>query len=108
MKESPDTQLIQILKSLSAAEAQNRLMRITDRNLAICMLYMDDPDRNIVLDRLGKMKRERIKQELAYVQHLRLRYPQYKSVIEKVIVSIVAGKDVAPQSYIRPLRNDRL
>ncbi|MFO7731448.1 MAG: hypothetical protein R6V86_11875 [Spirochaetia bacterium] len=68
---------------------------------------MDNPDRNIVLDRLGKMKRERIRQELAYVQHLRLRYPQYKSVIEKVIVSIVAGKDVAPQSYIRPLRNDR-
>lgn len=107
MKESPDAQLIKILKTLSPAEAQNRLMRITDRNLAICMLYMEASDRNIVLDRLGTMKRQRIKQEVAYVQHLRLRYPQYKSVIEKVILSIVGGKDVAPQSYIRPLRNDK-
>ena len=107
MQESSDTQLIKILKSLSPAEAQNRLMRVTDRNLAICMLYMDVSDRNVVLDRLGKMKRQRIKQEFVYVQHLRLRYPQYKSVIEKVILSIVGGKNVAPQSYIRPLRNDR-
>lgn len=107
MNESPDKRLIKILKGLPPAEAQNRLMRITDRNLAICMLYMEDMERNVLLGRLGKMKRDRVQQEHGYVKHLRLRYPQYRSVIEQVIISLVGGKDIGPRSYIRPIKHDR-
>jgi len=105
MTEAPDKRLIKILQSLSPAEAQNRLMRISDRNLAICTLYMEDVERNILLGRLGKAKRDRVQQERGYVEHLRLRYPQYRSVIEQVILSLAGGKDIGPRSYIRPIKN---
>lgn len=105
MTETPDKRLIKILHSLSPAEAQNRLMRITDRNLAICTLYMEDFERTILLERLGKAKRDRVQQELGYVRHLRLRYPQYRSVIEQVIISLAGGRDISPRSYIRPIRD---
>ena len=107
MNETPDKRLVKLLRGLTPAESQNRLMRITDRNLAICMLYMEDVERNLLLGRLGKMKRDRVVQELAYVKHLRLRYPQYRSVIEQVIISLAGGKDIGPRSYIRHIKNDR-
>jgi len=107
MNESPDKRLIKILKALPPADAQNRLMRITDRNLAICMLYMENVERTILLGRIGKMKRDRVQQELGYVKHLRVRYPHYRSVIEQVIISLVGGKDIGPRSYIRPIKDDR-
>mgnify|MGYP006296943543 CR=1 FL=1 len=105
MIESPDKRLIKILQSLSPAEAQNRLMRVTDRNLAICTLYMEDVQRTILFGRLGRVKRDRVQQELGYVRHLRLRYPQYRAVIEQVILSLAGGKDSGPRSYIRPIKN---
>ena len=107
MKEAPDKRLLKIIRGLSPAEAQNRLMRVTDRNLAICLLYMEEIERNLLLGRLGKMKQDRVQQELGYVEHLRLRYPHYRSVIEQVIISIAGGKDIGPRSYIRPIKNDR-
>ncbi len=107
MKEAPDKRLLKIIKGLTPAEAQNRLMRVTDRNLAICLLYMEEFERNLLLGKLGKMKRGRVEQELGYVKHLRLRYPHYRSVIEQVIISLAGGKDMGPSSYIRPIKNDR-
>lgn len=107
MNEAPDKRLVKILQGLTPAEAQNRLMRITDRNLAICMLYMEEFERNLLLHRLGKMKRDRVAQEVTYVRHLRLRYPQYRSVIEQVIISLAGGRDMGPRSYIRPIKHER-
>lgn len=103
MRESPDKRLIKIIQTLPQADAQNRLMRVSDRNLAICMLYMEEIERNLLLNRLGRTKRDRVRQEIGYVQHLRIRYPQYRSVIEQVIISLSAGKNIGPSSYIRPL-----
>ena len=105
MKESPDKRLIKIIQALSLADAQNRLMRVSDRNLAICMLYMEEVERNFLLNRLGRIKRDRVRQEIGYVQHLRIRYPLYRSVIEQVIISVAAGKNMGPSSYIRPLNH---
>ena len=102
--ESPEQRLLKIIRILPDAEIQNRLMRITDRELAICMLYMEADQRPAVLDVLGNVKRQRVLQEIGYVNHLRLRYPQYRTVIEKVI-GVLTGQDEGNiRSYIRPYR----
>jgi len=102
--ESPEERLLKLLRNLPAAEAQNRLMRISDRELAICMLYMDPPNRGRLLGLLGSAKRQRVSQETGYVSHLRLRYPQYRQVIEKVIGVLSGYERGSIRSYIRPVR----
>ncbi|MDY7027808.1 MAG: hypothetical protein SVR04_05890 [Spirochaetota bacterium] len=79
-------------------------MRITDRELAICMLYMDEKERPRILNTLGNTKRQRVVQEIGYVSHLRLRYPQYRVVIEKVIGVLTGSDDGSIRSYIRPVK----
>ena len=102
--ESPEQRLLKIIRSLPPAEVQNRLMRITDRELAICMLYMEKTEYPLLLDPLGKAKRQRILQEISYVNHLRLRYSQYRVVVEKVIDVLTGRDDGSIRSYIRPIR----
>lgn len=102
--ESPDQRLIKLIRSLPPQEAQNRLMRVTDRELAISILYMEKPEQKLVLQRLGASKSRRVRQELDYVSHLRLRYPQYRDVIEQVIERISGRSDGSIRSYIRPRR----
>lgn len=79
-------------------------MRITDRELAICMLYMDEKERPRILTTLGNVKRQRVMQEIGYISHLRLRYPQYRVVIEKVIGVLTGSEDGSIRSYIRPFK----
>lgn len=102
--DSPEQRLLKIMKVLPHAEVHNRLMRITDRELAICMLYIEENQRPAILNLLGSVKRQRVIQEIGYVSHLRLRYPQYRMVIEKVI-GVISGQDEGNiRSYIRPYR----
>lgn len=104
-KFSPDQRLFQLLISLPPQDVQNRLMRITDREIAISTIYMEDRERNVLLGFLGQVKRERVRQEIAYVEHLRLRYPQYQAVIEQVIAVVSGRSDGSVRSYIRPIRD---
>ena len=65
---------------------------------------MEEFNRQTVLGRLGKAKRKRVAQEISYVKHLRLRYPHYQTVVEKVI-GVLTGKEKGSiGSYIRPYR----
>lgn len=104
-KLSPDQRLFHLLISLPPQDVQNRLMRITDREIAISTIYMGDRERNVLLGFLGHVKRERVMQEIAYVEHLRLRYPQYQAVIEQVIAVVSGRRDGSVRSYIRPIRD---
>ncbi len=102
--DSPEQRLLKIIRIIPPAEVQNRLMRITDRELAICLLYMDEKERPRILNTLGNVKRQRVIQEIGYVSHLRLRYPQYRVVIEKVIGILTGSDDGSIRSYIRPFK----
>jgi len=102
---TPDRRLYRLATALPPRDVQNRLMRITDRELAISMLYLDDSERRVMLGFLGRVKRDRVTQELSYVQHLRLRYPQYRRVIEQVIAFLSGRSDGSVRSYIRPIRD---
>lgn len=103
--DSPDQRLYTLITTLPPQEVQNRLMRITDREIAISLIYMGDRERKVLLGFLGQAKRNRIRQEMAYVEHLRLRYPHYRLVIEQVIAVVSGRSDAAVRTYIRPVRD---
>ncbi|HDQ13260.1 MAG TPA: hypothetical protein ENN41_00395 [Sediminispirochaeta sp.] len=104
MAETPDQKLLRLLSRLQAQEAQNRLLRLSDRDLAISMLYLDEMQRNLVLSLLGNKKRERVEQEQRYVSRLRLTYSQYRVVIDRVNRYLEHGGQTGLSSYIRPRR----
>ena len=100
----PDRVLAGLLHSGKHADVQNILMRISDRELAICTIYMEEKDIAFLLSFLPVVKQDRVKQEQIYVARLNLRYPQYRTVIDDVILRLkgLAGDGI--RSYIRPKR----
>ncbi len=102
---SPELRLIRVLSALAPAEASNRLMRRSDRELAISLLSMERENRERVLSFLGRVKRKRVEEELRYVERMGLRYADYRRAIEGVTAGIISGRGETLRSYIRPRRN---
>lgn len=98
----PDKVLADLIRSGSSASVQNILMRISDRELAISMIYMEKKDISLLLSFLPKVKQDRVKQEQGYVARLNLRYPQYRIVIDDVILRLKGLSGGGIQSYVRP------
>jgi hypothetical protein len=101
---SADQQLLAYMRTLTAAEIQNRLMRLSDRDIAIALLYFDQGERAYLLSYLGHRKRERVEQELGYIKGMRIRYDQYKPAIERVLETFRKGGGSDRRGYIRPIR----
>jgi len=99
---TPDKVLANLLKAGTHSNIQNILIRISDRELAICMLYLSEKDEIFLLSFLSSVKQNRIKQEQVYVKSLHLRYPQYRTVIDNVILRLQGLSRAGIRSYIRP------
>ena len=99
---TPDEALAEILHSGTYADIQNRLMRISDRELAISMLYLSEKAEAFLFSFLPPVKQTRIKQEQIYVESLHLRYPQYRTVIDDVILRLQGLSGEGIRSYVRP------
>lgn len=103
MKSSPDRRLMALLRGLSAVEAQNRLMAMTDREIALCMLYMSAGDRSFIGSLLAPAKARRIEEERRLHRRLAIRGDQYRKTVENVIVKVGGeGRAEGFRSYIRP------
>lgn len=100
----PDKVLTDLIRSGSSARVQNILMRISDRELAISMIYMEKKDITFLLSFLPAVKQDRVKQEQGYVARLNLRYPQYRIVIDDVILRLKGMSGGGTRSYVRPRR----
>ena len=98
----PDKVLAELLHTDSHANIQNILMRISDRELAICMLYLSENDEISLLSFLPNTKQNRIKQEQGYLNRLNIRYPQYRTVIDDVILRLQGMSGGGIRSYVRP------
>ncbi len=85
---TPDKVLADLLHKGTHANIQNILMRISDREIAICMLYFSEMDETFLLSFLPTVKQDRIKQEQGYLKRLNIRYPQYRTVIDDVILRL--------------------
>ena len=104
---SPNDRLVAALRALGPVEAQNRLMRLSDREIALSMMYMGDRDRGALLALLPAPKAERINSEMRLHRRLVIRYDQYVTAVESVLSSLEQQRRGTFRSYLRPRRSDR-
>jgi hypothetical protein len=103
---TPDSVLMTLIRKLTPQEAQNRLLSLGDRDLALAMMYFSDPDKEYLLGFLSPKKTQRIREELALQKHRRITYSQYRTAVEHVIASLSSAKNKASlKSYFRPFRS---
>jgi hypothetical protein len=97
-----------LLVSRPAVVVQNRLMSACDRDVALSMLYMTDPDRRRILEKVSPAKQRRIAEELELHEHLQITYAQYEAAIRSVIDALERDSvQTKIRSYIRPRRATR-
>lgn len=105
MPAPPQNRLLQVIRRLPTAEAQNRLMSVTDRELALSMMYLSEPDRNFVLSYISGKKSERVREELRLQQKIRITYTQYSRALNNIVNRLqTAGPADSMKSYLRPYR----
>lgn len=97
--------LVRRARALPRVHVQNGLMRSGDREIALSMMYMDDPDRTFLLSLLPSAKVRRIREELALQQRLKITYNQYVKAISALTKNLESGRGGGSiRSYIRPVR----
>ena len=101
---TPDQVFTDLLHKKTHVNLQNILMPISDRELAICMLYLSEKERQFLFSFLSSVKQKRINQEQKYLKSLNISYLQYRTVIDDVILRLqgIAGEGI--RSYVRPRR----
>ena len=96
------------MRSLPSVDAHNRLMRMTDREIGLAMMYMDHADRNHLLALVPGLKARRVQDELALQERLTIRYDQYVAAVNHVVQMLQAGTgEKTFRSYLRPRRYTR-
>ncbi len=104
----PDRELVRLLSQTPAIEAQRRLLRISDREIAISLQYLSDPERRQLLDRLGREKAGRVASELVLLGRLVVRYEDYRLAVARVLDALASGKNNPKlKTYIRPAGGPR-
>jgi hypothetical protein len=102
---TPNRKLTDTIRSIPAASLQNALMRISDRDLAISMLYMEDPDRMKIFMAVSKQKEIRVKEELTLNNKRKVTYKHYTLSVQAVISSLINSRTPGKtNSYLRPRR----
>ena len=102
---TPHERLLKIIRLLPRVTVHNKLMTAVDREIALTMMYMEDPEREYVLSFVSAEKKKRIREELKLHERLTIKYDQYLSALDHV-VSLLKNSDQNRgfKSYIRPRR----
>ena len=105
---TPNRSLVELVRRLPKVDAHNRLMRLTDREIALAMMYMENPDRSYLMALLPPAKVRRIREELLLQERLTIRYDQYVSAVQSVLDGLTEnGSGQRFRSYLRPRRTSR-
>jgi hypothetical protein len=100
---TPNDRLLAAFRALSATDRQNRLMRIGDREIALAMMYMKEPDRASLLSHVGPEKVRRVRDELTLHERLSVRYDDYLVAVSHVRRNLEStGSRAVLGSYLRP------
>ncbi len=101
--------LLRRFRALTPVDAQNRLMAIPDRELALSMMYMTGADRELLFSRISREKCRRIAEELLLQEHLKIQYDQYRRAIELVTDRLAPPaneqRPASLRSYLRPTKS---
>ena len=105
---TPNDKLVKILKIRQGTGLVNKLLRISDRELALSMMYMHDNDRQLIFEILSAEKVKRIRSELLLHNRLQIRYMQYRMAIDHVLDMLTGEKaGYSLKSYLKPKRYKR-
>jgi len=100
---TPDRELVRLLALTPTIEVQRRLLRVSDRELALALQYFSDAERGHLLGRLGSEKAGRLRSELALLGRLRVRYEDYRLAVAGVTEALRSEKaEQKLKTYIRP------
>ena len=99
---APHDKILAILRTLSAVEAQNRLLRLSDQNLALSLLYMADWQHDFVLGFIGPAKQRRVRLEIERQLRSRIVYDSYLRATKTVIDTLAGEIAVKKRTYYRP------
>ena len=104
MKKTPDRILADLLVQINAAELQNRLFRLSNREIAVAMTYLSDRERRILFSAMPPEKNSLVLEEIRFQENVIVSRPFYLSVMKRVI-NILAGNsdDSFRKGYLRPL-----
>ncbi len=96
--------ILDLLRAIPAVDCQNRLMRVSDREIAFSLLFMEERDRDRILSLTGRVKAMRIREEVERIERSRYDYRQYEAATSLVIRAIEGSTARAAKSYYRPTR----
>jgi flagellar motor switch protein FliG len=101
--------LVAYVNRLDRIELQNRLMGVTDRELAMALRGIPEPDRDSVLSHVSHAKRRRVREEIALHERLSIADEQFAGATDRVIARLEGPKRgrAGTRSYLRPLRQRR-
>lgn len=106
MDYSPEYTFYEFIRRIPKVEAQNALMRVPDRELSMCLLFLTPEEREVVYTVLSPSKADRVADELTYQEHLQVKYEKAMPVIRRVLSRIGAtgpsDRGGTTRSYIRP------
>jgi hypothetical protein len=99
---APHRRVLDLIQVLPAVDVQNRLLRVTDKEIATALLYMAEEERRRVLDLLGTVKGDRIREELTRQQRSRIEYGYYETAVRTVIRNLEGANVRGTRTYYRP------
>lgn len=78
---------------------------MSDREIALSMMFMQEVDRMRLLAVLPAAKSKRIREEIMLQNRLRITYDQYKIAVSSVLEGLKGGRKIGPlKSYLRPVK----
>ncbi len=101
-KTAPHRKIVELLRIIPAVDAQNRLLRLGDKELAMSLLYMAEREQNTVISLLGESKGRRVRDELERQSRSRVAAPYYEAAVRTVVRTLEGAVVDAPKSYYRP------
>ena len=99
---APHRKIVELLKAIPAVDAQNRLLRLGDKEIAMSLLYMAENEQKTVISLLGESKGRRVWDELERQIRSHVAAPYYEAAVRTVIRTLEGATVDAPKSYYRP------
>jgi hypothetical protein len=104
----PTEQLARTIRSLSPVTLQNRLMRVSAREIALALKFLGGDDRAIALRALPAPMVARIREELELSKRRRIEGRDQLVYVRHVLASLVREEALPGiSSYLRPSRRHR-
>ncbi len=97
--------ILKLVKTMNPVEVHNRLMKASDRNIALALLYLGNDERNRILSYLSAEKVRRVRDEIALNAKRRISGKHYRLAYDDVLQFLKQQtKQENLKSYIRPRR----